>query len=175
MLWLCCSAIVVALVAPPSSRPSLDSSPSTRPARSDQAVFHDLLRHHAEIRRTVRDIPGGVETLTESDNPEVAGWIREHVQAMKARVETGRPIRRWDPLFRVIFDHAASIRMEVQPTPAGVRVRETSDQPHVAALIRAHAQVVSAFIARGFDEAHEPHPLPPTTAPATSQPSSHLP
>ncbi|MFN4241832.1 MAG: hypothetical protein ACK4PI_01195 [Tepidisphaerales bacterium] len=149
--------------------------------RTDQDVFHALLRRHKDIRREVTEIPGGVETLTESDDPEVAGWIREHVHAMKARVEQGRPLRRWDPLFRAIFDHAPAIRMEVHDTARGVRVRETSDEAYVTLLIRAHARVVSGFVAEGFAEAERAHPVPeaqsaasgsaPAPAPAT-QPSS---
>lgn len=149
--------------------------------RTDQDVFHALLRRHRDIRREVTEIPGGVETLTESDDPEVAGWIREHVHAMKARVEQGRPLRRWDPLFRAIFDHAPAIRMDVQETAKGVRVRETSDEAYVTLLIRAHARVVSGFVAEGFAEAERAHPVPeapsaasppvPAPAPAT-QPSS---
>ncbi len=63
--------------------------------RQDQDVFHYLLEHHQSIRREVKNLPDGVETLTESDSPEVAAKIQEHVAAMHARVKTGRGLRFW--------------------------------------------------------------------------------
>ncbi|MGE3780922.1 MAG: hypothetical protein AB7F89_27285, partial [Pirellulaceae bacterium] len=61
--------------------------------RADQDVFHFLLEHHAEIRRSVERLPKGVSTRTESDNPQVAAKIQEHVAAMKRCVESGSGLR----------------------------------------------------------------------------------
>jgi intracellular sulfur oxidation DsrE/DsrF family protein len=41
-----------------------------------------------------------------------------------------------------------------------VRVTETSDDPYVAKLIKAHAKTVSGFVERGFREAMKNHPVP---------------
>jgi len=84
--------------------------------RADQEVFHYLLDHHAEIRRTVTQTDNGVQTLTESDRPEVAKKIQEHVAAMHKRVEEGRGLRYWDDLFAALFEHHASIQMSVDNT-----------------------------------------------------------
>jgi intracellular sulfur oxidation DsrE/DsrF family protein len=54
--------------------------------------------------------------------------------------------------------------MSVENTKQGVRVQETSEDRVAAALIQAHADVVSAFVKHGFAEAHQNHPVP-TTAP----------
>ena len=102
-------------------------------------TIHALLDHHEAITRRVVDRADGVETWTESDDPAVAAMIREHVRAMDARLRDGRPIRRWDPLFAEIFEHADAITMEVEDTATGVRVVETSDDPYVVALIQQHA------------------------------------
>lgn len=134
--------------------------------RADQDVFHYLLEHHAEIRRTVKPLEDGVETLTESDNPQVAKRIQEHVAAMHARVKSGQGLRFWDDLFVALFRHHAKIEMVVKDTPKGSKVVETSPDPTVVALIRAHAQVVSLFVAHGFDEAHKNHPVPQARAAA---------
>jgi hypothetical protein len=64
-------------------------------------------------------------------------------------------------LFAAIFKKHASITMSVENTEKGVRVKETSDDPLVVALIQAHAEVVSQFVARGFEEAHRNHAVPP--------------
>lgn len=132
-------------------------------------TIHALLADHEAIERRVVDRPDGVEAWTESDDPEVASLIREHVRQMKDRLVSGRPVRRWDPLFAAIFEHADAISMEVEDTPRGVRVVETSDDPEVVALIRQHAhRAVSEFVARGMDRAHEPTPLPDRPSSASS-------
>lgn len=141
--------------------------------RKDQDLFHDLLDHHAEIRRTVEKLDNGVLTLTESDRPEVAAKIQEHVASMHQRVVDGRGLRWWDPLFAAIFDKRAQIEMNVENTDKGVRVKETSKDPAVVALIQAHAEVVSGFVAHGFDEAEKSHPVP--AAKATPAAKSLLP
>lgn len=127
----------------------------------DMDTIHALLADHAAIERRVEDLPNGVETWTESDDPEVAARIRTHVRDMYARLDADQPLRRWDPLFAAIFEHADAIEMEIEDTPRGVRVVETSDDPEVVALIRQHAhRAVSEFVERGMDRAHEPTPLP---------------
>lgn len=155
------ASAAVALAAACSPKPETftvsDSAPGT--LAYDQDVFLTLLGNHEKIRRTVREIPGGVETVTDSDQPIVAGLIRDHVHAMKGRLEDGRRLRQWDPLFRAVFDEAAAIDVEIEDTPNGVIVRETSTDGRVTRLIRAHAAVVSGFVARGTEEsrlAHEP-------------------
>lgn len=136
--------------------------------RVDQDVFHFLLDHHAEIRRSVKRLDRGVETLTESDNMEVATKIQEHVASMQQRIKDGRGLRFWDELFVAIFQKHASIQMTVEKTEKGVKVVETSDDKAVVLLIQAHADVVSQFVANGFDEAHQNHPVP-AVAPAASK------
>ncbi|OZC01495.1 hypothetical protein BSZ36_17220 [Rubricoccus marinus] len=127
----------------------------------DMDTIHALLADHQAIERRVVDRSDGVETWTESDDPEVAARIREHVRQMDARLEDGRPIRRWDPLFAEIFEHADAITMEIEDTERGVRVVETSNDPYVVRLIQQHAhRAVSEFVDRGMDRAHEPTPLP---------------
>jgi uncharacterized protein len=128
--------------------------------QADRDLFHELLTHRAEIRRSVKPIDGGVETLTESDNPAVAAAIQKHVTSMKKRVEGANPIHLRDPLFAEVFRHADKITFAYEKTKQGVRVVETSDDPYVAKLIQAHAEVVSLFLKNGFDEVHQNHAIP---------------
>lgn len=142
---------------PPAGTAVSDAEPGT--VAYDRDVFQTLLGNHELIRREFREIADGIESVTESDNPEVAALIQDHVAAMKVRIESGSRIRMWDPMFREIFDNADKIRLEFENIPKGVRVRETSADPYVARLIQAHAKVVSGFVARGSAEsqlAHEP-------------------
>lgn len=123
--------------------------------------IHGLLDQHEAIQREVKEIEGGVETVTTSEDPEVTRMIREHVRQMEQRVESGHGLRWWDPTFAELFSHHEKIVMEIEDVPGGVKVRETSEDPDVALLIRQHAiRGVSEFVARGFDRAQEPTPLP---------------
>jgi uncharacterized protein len=127
---------------------------------ADHEVFQYLLTNHEKIKRTVKELSNGVETLTESDSPELAAKIKEHVVWMTVRIKEANPIRMRDPLFAEIFNHTDKIKMHHEDTDKGVRVTETSEDPMVAELIQAHAKVVSGFVERGFAEAMKNHPVP---------------
>ena len=128
---------------------------------ADMQVFQQLFDHRTEITRQVVAREDGVETLTESTNPEVARLLQTHVDAMLARVKDGRRIHQRDPLFAELFRYADRIEARHEPTARGVRVVETSKDPYVARLLQAHADVVSAFVANGRAEMMKQHPLPP--------------
>lgn len=128
--------------------------------RHDQSVFHRLLSFHRAIARQVTEIEGGIETVTRSDNLDLVALIQDHARAMKRRMEEGFGLRHWDPAFVEIFAQAGQVRLEIESLPDGVRVRETSGDPNVTLLIRAHGAAVSAFVARGAKAAAEESPLP---------------
>ena len=139
----------------------------------DHEVFQYLLRHHDKITRHVKELPNGVETLTESDVEAIAGKIKEHVEWMQYRVENTHPIRMRDPLFAELFRHTEKIKMVHEDTTNGVRVTETSDDPYVAQLIQEHAKAVTGFVQSGFAEAMKNHALPqdePPQKPKTLHP-----
>ncbi|WP_235951521.1 DsrE family protein [Crateriforma spongiae] len=144
---------------------------------ADHEVFQFLLSHHDKIRRTVTETDDGVITVTESDDPEIAAKIQEHVHWMKIRVDEIQPIRMRDPLFAELFRNADKIKMQHEDTEKGVRVIETSDDPAVASLIKAHADVVSGFVANGFAEAMRNHAVPADVKEpnSTQQPMSDSP
>jgi hypothetical protein len=127
---------------------------------ADHQTFHFLLAHRGDIRREVRNTARGVETLTESDDPKVSAKIQEHVAAMYDRVKQGRGIHLRDPLFAEVFRNAGKIKMTFEKTPRGMRVTETSEDPYVARLIQAHAEVVNQFIKNGHWEMKKNHTLP---------------
>jgi len=128
------------------------------PARmSDMQVFHFLLENRADVRRTVTLLPNGIDTLTESDKPEIATKIKAHVSAMYARLKDGRPIHQRDPLFVELFEHADQIDANITYTDKGLRVIETSTDPAVAALLHKHAATVDGFIKNGMPEMMKNH------------------
>ncbi len=88
----------------------------------DMNVIHALLDRRDDIRRKVEELPDGVKTITESDDPALAMLIRGHVEAMHRRLKEQRPIHLRDPLFRALFGQAKQIKLEIKPTEKGVEV-----------------------------------------------------
>jgi uncharacterized protein len=129
-------------------------------AEDDRDVVHYLLDNHKQIHRSMIQREDGVETVTESDDPEVAKAVQKHVAAMHRRVQASQPIRMRDPLFAAIFAHASQIAMEVENTKKGARVVETSKDPFTVRLIQMHAKVVSNFVDTGHREARQNHDVP---------------
>ena len=127
---------------------------------TDMKAIQFLLANCGKIRRTVVNRHDGVETLTESDDPQVTAVLVEHVDAMYKRVEEQRPIHARDPLFAELFRNAATLDMKVERTDNGVKVIETSANPFSAKLIQAHAQVVSLFLKNGPVEVRKNHAVP---------------
>jgi hypothetical protein len=128
--------------------------------QKDRDLFHFLLANRDSIKRKLKKLKDGIETLTESDDPKVASAIQDHVESMYKRVENGDPVHMRDPLFAAIFGNASKISMKVERTEKGVRVIETSADPYVAQLIQAHADVVDLFVANGHAEVRKNHALP---------------
>jgi len=80
--------------------------------QEDHEVFQFLLTNHQQITRKVTKLANGVETLTESDEPEIADKIKEHVQWMEYRVKETKPIRMRDPLFAELSALTAIVNLQ---------------------------------------------------------------
>ena len=128
---------------------------------ADMQLFHQLFDHRTEIERQVIAREDGIETVTESKNPEVTRLLQTHVTSMLARVKERRPIHQRDPLFVELFKNADRIEAKYEQTAGGVRVIETSKDAFVVKLLQAHADVVSGFLANGMSEMMKNHPVPP--------------
>lgn len=105
MLHLIRKAVFLTVASGVALLPVSAQPPGKGPAGKDAAfagdrdTFHYLLENHKDIKRTVKVLKDGVESLTESDKPEVAKKIQEHVPAMYERLKSGKGVRYWDPLF----------------------------------------------------------------------------
>lgn len=127
----------------------------------DMRPIHGLLTNHEKVERRVEDIPGGVRTITTSDDIATAELIRTHVRQMKARYAQGQPIRMMDPVFRELFRNRHKASLEYKDIPGGIRVTHTSNDPQVVLLIRQHARrFVSEAAEEGMSRAMRPTPLP---------------
>ncbi|MFN0120449.1 MAG: hypothetical protein ACKV2V_08105 [Blastocatellia bacterium] len=126
----------------------------------DMQTIHALFGDHQKIKRTIKNLENGVETVTESNDPKVKALIVEHTWAMKARLKNHQPIRQWDPLFAALFEHADQIKLDVTNTAKGVKVTETSTDPYVVRLIQAHAASISEHVKEGPSSMPKRHELP---------------
>ena len=124
---------------------------------AERQDLHTLFFNHASIKRTVTNLPNGIRTVTESDDPAVAKTIKEHVAGMLKRVaekrDPGMPIE--IPSLRAIFANYDKIKTQVEQTEKGAIVTQTSDDATAVAVLQKHAGEVSDFADRGMRAAFE--------------------
>jgi hypothetical protein len=116
------------------------------------ADIHQLFANYNRISRTVTNLPDGIRTLTESEDPHIADLIKTHVGEMTSRVENaddpGLPIE--SPALRSIFKDYSKVVTKIETTDKGVVVTQTSSDPSVVAELQQHASEVSDFVKQGM-------------------------
>lgn len=119
--------------------------------------IHSLLFDHDRIKRSVTNLPDGIRTVTESDDPEIAETIRKHVAEMGQRVEEGRdpdlPIQ--SPALHSIFRYKDKIKSTYEVTEKGIVVVQTSTDARAVKALQDHAADVTDLVQRGMVAAHE--------------------
>jgi Spy/CpxP family protein refolding chaperone len=118
--------------------------------RADMGLVHEMLGNHERIERKVSNLPDGIRTVTESDDPQVAQTIKAHVASMTNRLREGREFNLFSPTIPVLFQNKDKIRTKVEQTPKGVIVTQTSDDAKVVAALQAHAAEVSELARDGM-------------------------
>lgn len=116
----------------------------------DMSSYMELFARHSEIRRTVEEIPGGVRTVTESDAPELVAQLQAHVSSMYEHLDKGAEVRCMSDSLPTLFRNADSYLRRLATTPKGVVVTETSNDPRLTQVIRAHAREVTSFVREGM-------------------------
>ena len=115
-------------------------------------VVHELMMNHDKLRRTVTNLPDGVRTLTESDDPALAKTLRDHVSAtgglMAKGVDPDLPMST-DALHGVLRNGTKVVR-RTELTDKGILVTETSTDSATVALLQAHAAEVTDLVNRGM-------------------------
>jgi hypothetical protein len=117
---------------------------------ADMAIVHELLATHEKIARTVTNLPNGVRTVTESDDPRVAAYIKEHVASMDERLATGEMFNMTSSTIPTIFENSDRIHTEIEETSAGVIFTQTTEDPELVATLQAHAEEVSGLVEDGM-------------------------
>jgi hypothetical protein len=119
---------------------------------AEMAVIHELVLNHDRIERTVTNLPDGIRTVTESDDPTVAAWIQEHVASMVDRVDAesdpGLPME--SPALRSILTNGDKVETTVETTEKGAIVTQRSTDPDTVAALQEHAAEVSDLVDGGM-------------------------
>lgn len=118
--------------------------------RADMGLVHEMLGSHERIERKVTNLPNGIRTVTESDDPQVAATLKAHVASMTNRLEEGREFNLFSPTIPVLFENKDKIRTAVEYTAKGVVFTQTSDDAKVVAALQEHALEVSELARDGM-------------------------
>ncbi len=127
------------------------------PATTAQlGAIHELIVNHDRIKRTVTNLPDGIRTVTESDDPQIAQLIKEHVASMAERVDArsdpGLPIE--SPALHAILKNGDKVHTTVETTAKGSIVVQTSSDPETVAALQKHAAEVSGLVDGGMEAVH---------------------
>ena len=118
--------------------------------------IHALLANHDRIKRTVTNLPDGIRTVTELENPQIAALIKIHVAKMGERVKAGDdpglPIE--SPALHSIFRNRDKIRTTYETTAKGIIVVQTSNDPTTVAQLQKHAAEVTDLVQGGMAAIH---------------------
>jgi hypothetical protein len=116
---------------------------------ADMGLVHDLLTNHSKIRRTVTNLPNGIRTVTESDDPQVAQAIKAHVASMSERLKDGREFNIFSTTLPVLFAKRDKITSKIEMTEKGSIVTRTSTDATVVAALQGHAGEVTELVQEG--------------------------
>ena len=118
--------------------------------QADMQLVHEMLAGHDKIKRSVENLPDGIRTVTESEDPQVARALKAHVASMEQRLKDGRVFNLFSSTLPVLFDSKDKIKTEVQMTEKGAVVTQTSADAKVVAALQAHAGEVSELARDGM-------------------------
>jgi hypothetical protein len=116
----------------------------------DMQLVHAMLFNHGKIKRTVTNLPDGIRTITESDDPQVAQAIKAHVASMERRLGDGKEFNLFSPTIPVLFENREKIKTIVAATENGSIVTQTSTESQVVVALQAHAVEVSELARDGM-------------------------
>ena len=117
---------------------------------ADMHLVRDMLFSHDRIKRTVTNLPNGIKTVTESDDPQVAQAIKTHVASMVQRLSDGKEFNLFSKTIPVLFDNRDKISTSVETTDKGSVVTQTSSDAKVVAALQEHATEVDELVREGM-------------------------
>jgi hypothetical protein len=118
--------------------------------QADMQLVHEMFAGHDKIKRSVENLPDGIRTVTESDDPQVAQALKAHVASMEQRLKDGRVFNLFSSTLPVLFDNKDKIKTTVEMTQKGAVVTQTSADVKVVAALQAHAGEVDELARDGM-------------------------
>jgi len=118
--------------------------------KADMSSYMKLFDRHADLRRTVEAIDGGVRTTTESDAPELIALLQTHVSSMYSHLNERAEVTCMSSSLPILFRNSTSYRRDLTLTAKGVVVTETSTDARITNAIREHAEEVTGFVHGGM-------------------------
>jgi hypothetical protein len=112
-----------------------------------------MVVNHDVIKRAVTNLPDGIRTVTESDDPQIAKLIREHVVSMNQRVNSKSDPELPDesPALKLILRSGDKIQTTVEFSGKGAVEIQRSKDPEIVAALQTHALEVSDLVKRGTE------------------------
>jgi len=117
---------------------------------ADMHLVRDMLFSHDRIKRTVTNLPNGIKTVTESDDPQVAQAIQTHVASMVQRLGDGKEFNLFSKTIPVLFENRDKISTTVEITANGAVVTQTSSDAQVVTALQVHATEVDELVRDGM-------------------------
>ena len=106
---------------------------------ADMHLVRDLVHSNERIKRAVTNLPNGIKTVTESDDPQVAQSIKAHVASMTQRLSDGKEFNLFSKTIPVLFENKDKIKTTVEMTDKGSIVTQTSNDAKVISALQEHA------------------------------------
>lgn len=173
--WATCALGLGAAALPAQGRGMMHRDSTTADVMQ---VVHQLMVNHDKLRRTVVNLPNGVRTVTESDDPTMVTQIQRHVNMTGAFVAAGRDpnLPMSTPALHGVLQNGKKIVRQVETTAKGMLVVETSDDPATVALLQQHAAEITELVKRGMAAMHGGAMEPgASTAPPAPAGMQHMP
>ncbi len=117
---------------------------------ADMHLVRDMLFSHDRIKRTVTNLPNGIRTVTESDDPTIAQTIKTHVASMVQRLSDGKEFNLFSKTIPVLFENRDKIKTTVETTAKGSVVTQTSSDAKVVTALQQHATEVDELAREGM-------------------------
>ena len=117
---------------------------------ADMQLVRDLVHSNERIDRTVTNLPNGIKTVTESDDPRVAQTIKAHVASMMQRLSEGKQFNLFSKTIPVLFDNKDKIKTTTETTEKGAIVTQTSTDAKVIMALQEHATEVDELVRDGM-------------------------
>jgi len=136
------------------SMPGLQGKDTTEQEVQD---LKTIFISHKGIQRELANLPNGIKSTTEADDPKLKAAIVTHVTMMVSRLQEGRnpEVIIQSPTLSALFDVHQEIETKIEMTEKGITVTQTSSNPKVVQLLQTHAAEVSDMSKRGMEAVHE--------------------